>query len=352
MPIGIFATILKQQQWRGCGETATALGKPKAHGNGTNAALDALLKRCGAELLVLLRTVPAAGEDRSKTAFIIIRKLIRRDFSDAEIKTLIEAHPQGAGARYTEGKDLDADICRIREKVRQSIGCRGPLPDWLDACITENGRPMSTLANVMIALRNDPIVRDAFAFDEMLRASMLMCSPDRDPQFVPRPVTGVDIGHLQEWLQWAGLGKVGRETCHQAIDMRASEIDMRASEYAFHPVRDYLAALQWDGQPRLASWLSNYLGAEQTDYSEGIGRIFLIAMVTRVFRPGCQADYMLILEGPQGEMKSNACRVLGGADFSDHLPDVTSGKDVSQHLNGKWLIEVTEMHAMNRAEAP
>jgi hypothetical protein len=52
------ATILKQQQWRGCGETATALGKPKAHGNGTNAALDALLKRCGAELLILLRTVP------------------------------------------------------------------------------------------------------------------------------------------------------------------------------------------------------------------------------------------------------------------------------------------------------
>jgi RepB DNA-primase from phage plasmid len=175
-------------------QAALAGGKPgKPNGKTRDAGDDIgrLLKRCGAELAMLLRAAPTPGEDRSKTTFLIIRKLVRKDFSDAEIKRLIEAHPQGAGARYVQGKDLEADIERIREKIKSTWAGGGPLPAWMNACITENGRPMSTLVNVMLALRNDPAVAEAFSYDEMLRAPMLLRSPNNDPEFSPHPVTSV-----------------------------------------------------------------------------------------------------------------------------------------------------------------
>jgi predicted P-loop ATPase len=177
----------------------------------------------------------------------------------------------------------------------------------------------------------------------MLCASMLMQPLQGENDFAPRPLTDIDVGIMQERLQHLGLSHLGKDTTHQAVDIAASQ-------RAFHPVRDYLDSLQWDCVERMEKLFSGYFGAEESKYVENVGRMFLISMVARIYRPGCKADHMPVIEGPQGILKSIACALLGGTWFSDNLPDISVGKDASQHLRGKWLIEVSEMHAMDRAE--
>lgn len=230
---------------------------------------------------------------------------------------------------------------------------RRPAPDasWLNDCLRDSrGNVISNLANVLHALRHDPALADILAYDEMT-GTVLLRAPttaqdqedDADERFQPRPVTDTDVSVIQERLQRAGLHQVAAATMHQAVDQRAVEC-------AFHPVRSYLNGLTWDGTNRLPSLLHKYFRAEASSYAERIGTMFLIAMVARIYRPGVKCDYMLVLEGKQGLRKSTACTILGGQWFSDNLPDITSGKDVKQHLRGKWLIEIAELNAMGRAE--
>jgi predicted P-loop ATPase len=236
----------------------------------------------------------------------------------------------------------------VERKARENAAKKARVgkAGWIKKCILSAfGKPLPVLANAMTALRHDPALKDCFVFDEMLRASMLVVPLPGQIDFTTvRPVTDSDVGIVQEYLQQAGLARIGRDIVHQAVDLRAEES-------AYHPVANYLNSLVWDGVPRLNTWTSVYLGTENSEYTSAVGRMALIQMVARILESGCKADYMLVLEGPQGVMKSSACRVFGGEWFSDNLPDVTEGKDVSQHLRGKWLIEIAEMSALNRAES-
>jgi hypothetical protein len=228
-------------------------------------------------------------------------------------------------------------------------GGGGVTVDWDTQCMSGKTSLANNLANTLTGLRKDPGLFQSFGYDEMQRVPMLM-QPlfVVDPKFVPRPIEDHDVAKIQEFLQRKALRKLGRDTAFQAVDTRARE-------NSYHPIRQYLEPLQLndgaDANAILNEWLPKYLGVKKDDYSAGIGRMFLIAMVARILRPGCKADHMPVLEGPQGILKSTACRVLGGEWFSENLPDITSGKDASQHLRGKWLIEIAEMHAISKAEA-
>ena len=121
---------------------------------------------------------------------------------------------------------------------------------------------------------------------------------------------------------------------------------------SYHPIRDYFASLpEWDGIPRVDTLLIDYLGAEDNAYIRAVSRKTLCAAYMRVHSPGIKFDYMPVLNGPQGIGKSTFIANLGMEWFSDSvsLSDM-SDKTAAEKLQGFWIIEISELAGMRKAD--
>jgi len=122
-------------------------------------------------------------------------------------------------------------------------------------------------------------------------------------------------------------------------------------EHSFHPIRQMLDALTWDGVPRVGEWLVRYMGAEDTPLNRAVGRIVLVAAVRRVREPGVKFDTIVILEGKQGTGKSTALQILAGLGLhSDNEILTLDTKAQMEAMEGVWIYELSEMSGLNKSE--
>ena len=124
-----------------------------------------------------------------------------------------------------------------------------------------------------------------------------------------------------------------------------------ARQFSYHPVRDWLEGLRWDGVPRMERLLGHYAGCDDSPLHATLSRRFMISCVARIMQPGCKVDTVLILAGPQGYGKSTFFRALAGQDwFRDSALDLRN-KDAYMALRGAWLYEMAELAAMRPRDA-
>jgi len=116
-----------------------------------------------------------------------------------------------------------------------------------------------------------------------------------------------------------------------------------AARNRFHPVKDYLDKLEWDGVPRVDTWLHTYFATDDNPFTRAVGALFLIAAVRRVRQPGCKFDECLVLTGKEGLGKSSAVQILAGEWFSDSLPLGAGPKETVEQTQGVWLSESAEL---------
>jgi predicted P-loop ATPase len=210
-----------------------------------------------------------------------------------------------------------------------------------------NGNPIPHLANCITVL--SPL-ESFFAYNDLKHSTVLVAAP---PWHRPEeagetiPVWGDhQITQAQLWVQNKGLGV--------SIDTTARALEMLARRRTFNPLKDYLMALKWDGEGRNDTWLSVFLNAEDSDYTRAVGGRFLIGAVARALDPGCKMDYMLVLEGGQGEHKSTVAQVLGGDFYLDGVgSDGKLDRDAILAMSGYWIVELAEVdEALRHNNAP
>lgn len=271
---------------------------------------------------------------------------------------------QDTAKNYSDGKkitgwpSLSALIGNdVVDRVRESLGIKRKnasedftefegkqeLIEMLD--FDEKCKIYQSIKNIETILQHDPELNGALGWNDFIGAVSFRADlpwrkydPDEDYSNV---IADKDHSYFMKHMEKYGItSKIKIE--HGIV--------IAADRNRFHPVREYIKSIEWDGKERMQDLISDYLGAHKT----GINRIFtrraLISAVARVFQPGCKADEMLVLVSPrQGTGKSTLISKLAGKWFSDTL-DNLNHKDAYGQLEGSWIIEISEMTATRKTE--
>jgi hypothetical protein len=248
-----------------------------------------------------------------------------------------------------EGKGIDDRLVKVgAERVLADIEAV-EFGSWRTRLLrSERGRLLPCHENVALFLLNSPEWAGVLGLNEFTGGYTILKPP-------PAPVTAAVGSELEDYVDTQIVRWLDRRGLIVSPDLVRRVIDDIARRHTFHPVREYLEGLHWDGVPRISTWLMDYCGVSSSDsdpneYAMAVGEKFLISAVARVMEPGVKCDCMPVFEGPQGAGKSTALRTLAGDEwFTDKLEDMGS-KDASMQLRGKWIIELSELDALNRAE--
>jgi putative DNA primase/helicase len=127
-------------------------------------------------------------------------------------------------------------------------------------------------------------------------------------------------------------------------------IALEFQKQSYHPVKDYLKALKWDGVERVDRLLIDYFGTADNAYTRESIRKMLVGSVARIFVPGIKFDLSMVIVGPQGCFKSSFIKILGGDWYSDTFMTV-HGKEAFEQIQGVWLMEIAELSGFRKADA-
>lgn len=297
-------------------------------------------------------TDPAGGEEHNAFDFLRLHKFRQMDLNvkpDTPFNRLpsYKAMMDFAKADKATMREYNREQTAELKQMFTEAGEEGEEADtsWTDDLKMEGkGNSLhiaQSVDNLKLILTHDPLLKDHFGLDlfshkYLLKKDVPWRKVDGAPSW-----SDTDDACLRNYL--SKHYKIDRKTL---VDDVLTEVML---DNRFHPVRDYLESLTWDGVERVPTLLVDYLGAKDTPFVREVTRVFFKASVARVYSPGCKFDQCLVLSGPQGIGKSSFLKILGGDWFNDSITSF-SGKDPMEQIQGTSIVELSEMQASNKAD--
>ena len=224
----------------------------------------------------------------------------------------------------------EMQICRSVEEVRGSL------------ILNENGSIKNSIKNCLTVLQSDPVLSGAIRYNIMTERVDIVKSLWWKK--TSRALNETDINYLLLYME---------EKYSLTVETKIEKaISIVADKNQYHPVRDYLNRLEWDGTERIRYVLHRFLGSDINEYTYEAMRLFLLGAISRAYKPGCKFDTMLCLTGGQGAGKSTFFQFLAVKDewFSDDLKKMDD-ENVFRKIQGHWIIEMSEMIATANAKS-
>lgn len=211
---------------------------------------------------------------------------------------------------------------------------------------TSWGSVKPTLGNALLVLTESTTWAGALVFDAFAGRVRITKPTPAEPA----------LEEPQWWTDEMGdRVRVDLETKYDmalARETMAHAIRLAAEQNTVHPLQAYLSALVWDKKKRIDTWLVDHIRVKDEPHVRAMGAAWMISAVARAFEPGCQVDYVLILEGGQRAGKSTVIRALM-PDLAWYLETSVElgNKDAYHVIRNKWIVELAELDSVARGDA-
>lgn len=214
--------------------------------------------------------------------------------------------------------------------------------DWQSLLeLDKSGKVKDTLTNISTVLRFDPALQSIVfnQFKNLIDVTGELPWPQVKPGWSDTDLACAKLYFERTYGIWS------------PTKFKDALLGVVSVERLYHPVKEYLSSLSWDGIERLDTLLIDYLGAEDTPYVRAVTRKTLTAAVARIYRPGIKFDSILVLNGAQGIGKSTLFARLGGQWYSDSL-SISDMKDKTapEKLQGYWILELGELAGIKKMD--